>query len=495
MTDTSPQAGQRAAADDGWPPRRILLIGYGRLVEVARRALDDVRAEVVDLREPADRQIRRAMSQKIDAVIVISRDDRVALRQALVVEGLQPGVRLIVTIYNRDLGAQLRRAVRNARVMSMADIVAPSLAGACLGDDLLSVRRTDGRVFGIRSGEEGPVSAPLALHRPNLGERLLANVVSLLRPFELSARTLLAGLLGFLLILVADTAVVSLALHESVVEAVYAATKTIVTVGPSAQIDHGPAWLKLFSAGTMLAALAFTAIFTAGLIDRLLDRRLVGILGSRAMPHKHHVVVVGLGQVGLRLCLMLRLLDVPVVAVEAASDGANIRRAKQYNIPVVIGRGNSRGVLRRLSLSRARAIAAVTSDEVENVSTVMAALAICANLRTVLRAGSGHVLDETRALFRVGAVRDVYRIGGTLLAAAALGSAADYVFTADDEVWIVGEGGRIERFEEHVRMLEIPGAADDGAGTAPIASSGRVTGDGSAKDPTRAEDPSPGTVS
>jgi hypothetical protein len=266
--------------------QRILVIGQGRLIDVACRALDDAGAQVLYLREPTDRQIRRAMSPDVDAVMVICRDDRASLRVALVIEGLRPGVRLIVTIYNRDLGAQLRRAVRNVRVMSMADIVAPSLAAACLSDDLLSVRRLGDRVLGIRPGADGPVTAPLAVHRPNPGERLLTNLSSLLHPFELSAKTLLSGLLGFVLILVTDSFVVSLALHEGVVDAVYSATKTIVTVGPSAGVDDGPAWLKLFSVAMMLAALAFAAVFTAGLIDRLLDRRLVAILGPRAMPRK-----------------------------------------------------------------------------------------------------------------------------------------------------------------------------------------------------------------
>ncbi|MGI8427994.1 MAG: NAD-binding protein [Solirubrobacteraceae bacterium] len=391
------------------------------------------------------------MSTHVDAVMVISRDDRASLRLALVVEGLRPGVRLIVTIYNRDLGVQLRRAIQGVRVMSMADIVAAPLAAACLDGDLLSVRSSDDELLGITFGPQGPVTAPLTVSRTNPLARVRANLSSLAHPFELSAKTLLAGLLGFALILLTDSFVVSLALNESVVDAVYAATKTIVTVGPSTAVDHGPAWLKLFSAAMMLAALAFTAVFTAGLIERLLDRRLVAIVGPRAMPRTGHVIVVGLGQIGLRLCISLRTLGVPVVAVESNADADNIRRAKQYDIPVVIGRGNSRGVLRTLELPRALALAAVTSDEIENVSAVVAALALREDLPTVLRAGSGHMLDETRALFRIGAVRDVYRIGGTLLAAAALGSSAEEAFAAEETVWVIGRDGQIERADEHLR--------------------------------------------
>jgi Trk K+ transport system NAD-binding subunit len=149
--------------------------------------------------------------------------------------------------------------------------------------------------------------------------------------------------------------------------------------------------------------------------------------------------------------MMLRTLGVPVVAVEVDPQADNIRRARQYDIPVVVGRGSSRAVLQRLSLARARAFAAVTSDEIENIAAAVAALAIRENLRTVLRAGSGDVLDETRALFAIGAVRDVYLIGGTLLAAAALGLPAEGAFMFEEAVWVICPDGRLETFAEHLQ--------------------------------------------
>ena len=451
-------------ADHDTPRERILVLGEGRLIDVVRRVLDDAGADVTHLRAPNDRDIRRALTPDIDAVVVISRDDRVSLRLALVAEGVRPGVRLIVTIYNRALAGQVRRAVRNVRVTSMADIVAPALAGPCLSEDLIAVSRSPqpgGTPRGVRAGDDGPVLAPLEPRGGRLGDRLRANIASLLHPYELSAKTLLAGLLGFVAILLADAIVVGLALHEPAMKALYLATRVIVTVGPNEDIDHGPDWLLPFSTVTMLAALAFTAIFTAGLINRLMGPRLVAILGRRTMPRRDHVVVVGLGQVGLRLCLMLRELEVPVVAVERDIQADNVVRARRYGIPVVIGGGGSRGVLSRLSLSRARALAAVASDEIENISTAVAGLSVREDLPTVLRAGSGDVMDETRALFRIGVVRDVYLIGGTLLAAAALGSQATEAFACGDEIYITRPDGAVETFTVHVRAVRASAARDD----------------------------------
>ena len=120
-------------------------------------------------------------------------------------------MRLIVTIYNRDLAAQVRRAVRNVRVMSMADIVAPALAGPCLVERLIAVSRSPSRAARRAACGRAPTGRRSRRCRRAAGgsaTALRANAASLLHPFELSAKTLLAGLLGFVAILLTDAIVV-----------------------------------------------------------------------------------------------------------------------------------------------------------------------------------------------------------------------------------------------------------------------------------------------
>ena len=80
------------------------------------------------------------------------------------------------------------------------------------------------------------------------------------------------------------------------------------------------------------------------------------------------------------------------------------------------------------------------------------------DLRTLLRAGRGDVVNETRALFSIGVVRDVRRIGGTLLAATALGGDFRGAFLHEQVVYLIGRDGRIEPFQAD---LEHATAADD----------------------------------
>ncbi|MDX6682636.1 MAG: hypothetical protein QOG94_2675 [Solirubrobacteraceae bacterium] len=426
--------------------QRVLLIGNDELTAVTARALRGAGAVVTNLRDPTDPAIRTALGHEVDTVVVISRDDHVSLRIALVVEGVRPGVALVVTVFDRDVAQKLESAVRNVRVVSMADIVASTIAAPCLDETLLSLHRGDEGLSAVRAGPDGPVICPLQLRPRSLAARLWTNLGSMLWPYETSAKILVGGLIGFHAVLLLDMLVTIAVLHESLVDAIYSATRTIVTVGPNPHVDDGPGWLKVFTAATMLTGLAFTALFTAGVVNRLISRRLIAICGRRCVPRRDHVVVVGLGQVGLRLCLMLRELGAPVLAIESDADADYVLRAKDYGIPVAIGPGGSRFALKRVALGRARALAAVTSDEVANIAIVVGAHGCCEGVRTLLRAGRGEMTNETRSLLKLGVVRDVYRIGGTLLAAIALGSEAREAFLHDQTVYLVTHGGEIEPY-------------------------------------------------
>ena len=113
---------------------------------------------------------------------------------------------------------------------------------------------------------------------------------------------------------------------------------------------------------------------------------------------------------------------------------------------MVIGRGANPSILRRLSLDRARALAAVTPDDLANVEAAMAARSINADLSVVLRGGDGQVADETRSLLRIGHVIDVHRVGAAYIAATALGRDAEGVAASDGYARLLLPGGDEERF-------------------------------------------------
>lgn len=115
----------------------------------------------------------------------------------------------------------------------------------------------------------------------------------------------------------------------------------------------------MIAAAGMLSTIVVSAMFTAGLIERLLGPHLVGLISPRTVPRSGHVIGIGNGQVGLRLCGELRRLGVPVVGVERDPSAPDVHLARSLGIPVLTGHGGDRSALEKLHLSRARALAAV----------------------------------------------------------------------------------------------------------------------------------------
>jgi voltage-gated potassium channel Kch len=123
-----------------------------------------------------------------------------------------------------------------------------------------------------------------------------------------------------------------------------------------------------------------------------------------------------------------------------------VGQARRLKVPVVIGRGANPAILRRLSLDRARAVAAVTPDDLANVEAAMAARSINEDLQVVIRGGDGEVADETRSLLRIGHVIDVHRVGAAFIAATTLGRDAEGVAASDGYSRLLLPGGKEERF-------------------------------------------------
>lgn len=383
----------------------------------------------VRLTRPDDATLRRHLADRFDGVAVVSRDDIVALRYALLVEHLRPGIRLIVTIFDRTVAHEVTRAVPNCTVLAMTDAIVPSLLAACLDPELACVQRFGEQVLAI-THDAGVMRVD---HVPRGGvptdRPRRARLRSWLRSLDTSARALVLSFAGLLLALVLETGLGVYVLHEHWPDALWQATRVLTTVGSSAAAEEGPVWYKLLSAVIMLVVLALVGLFTAGLVDRLTGRRLTGIVGARAIPLRDHVVVVGLGQVGLRLCSELRALGIKVVAVERDRHARCLPLAKELRIPVVLGRGGDRFLQQRLAVTQARALAAVSSDGLENIAVAVTTRAIAPHQRIVLRAGGDDVTAESQSLFRIGAVCDVTRIVGAVVACNAIGVTPLSVFS------------------------------------------------------------------
>ena len=419
--------------------RRVLLVGGGDLAEEVCEGLKAAGAELTWLEHADDDSLREAVEAGPDVVCVATRDDAFPLRISLLVRHLDEDVPLLVTIFDPGIAKQIEETIPRCRVTSLADIVAPSLAGPCISEDLLGVLRDGERTVGLDQGLE-EVELP-----PRQAHRLRSLATAVLQPYDRSAALLFYGFAGLVAMLGFELFGAMIVLDQGFADAFYGSAKSLTTVGPNTAVDEGPKWFKAAIACSVILTLLSAACFTGGLINRFVDSRLTGLIGKRAVPRRDHVIVIGLGQVGLRLCMLLRECGVLVVAVDADEDSETVGLARRLRIPVVIGRGANPEVLRRLSPRTARAFAAVTDEDLANIESALTARSLNEELRIVLRAGDGDVSEDTNSLQRLGHVVDVHRLGAAYIAGIALGSDADAVALRDGRAELLLAGGERER--------------------------------------------------
>jgi hypothetical protein len=310
------------------------------------------------------------------AVAVISRDDVLALRLTLLSAHLRPDLPLWVTMFDKTITRELEHVVPAVHVLSPAELVAAELAEQCIA---LAGGHTARRHPGIRLVDD-------AL-------RLLAY----------------AGA-GLVLLLLLDVVLGMIALHENVVNAFYFSTRSVATVAGTPGAVSAPVWYKALSVLDLLGAVLLVAVFTAALVRRLSRPRLTTLVGRCAAPARHHVLLVGFGQVGFRLAQQLRARGVAVLGVERDPDAPCVRLARAAGVPVAIGRGDDRQTLIRVGIRTCAAVAAVTSTDLVNVAVGLAASDLSPGIPLVLRLGDGEVAAETDSLLHLGRIVDAHKI-------------------------------------------------------------------------------------
>lgn len=436
---------------------RILVIGQ---TSVGRRVcglLQGSGLQTVHLNEPSDTELRAALTTDVDGIAVMLHDDIKALRYSLAAHRIRPSARLFVAMFDRTAREQLRTAVPTSVVLSPAAISVPSLVAAAIDPRSAAIRRKDTQeekrwVSLTPAGDNVTVteySTPDAIRRPGR----IGKFTGQLRASDAGTKVLLTGVIGLITIIALDT-IVGLQ-HANFLRALYDATRTTATISAPALPDEP--WILIWATFAALAVLAFTAMFAAGLVNYLLSGRHVGLVGRRVAPRSGHVVVVGMGQVGLRLAEELQALGVAVLGIEVNANARSLQIARARRIPVLVGDAASKATLNAARVDKAQALIAAGSAEWDNIAVAVSSLACAPDTRLVIRAGTGDAIDETQSLFHIGAVVDVNGLTASFVTSAMTG-AEPYAVVADDDadLAIDSAGDVINRLSPSTTRCECP---------------------------------------
>jgi Trk K+ transport system NAD-binding subunit len=378
--------------------------------------------------------LRRAGLDRARAVLCVQRDDVETLATALLVHELRPEIRLAVRLDNPAVGRAITGLSGSGTVLDTAGLAAPSIVEACRLDpdhrvliagkpfvvaELVAARTGSLRaLFGdlvpiavapdagdpmvicpgrdhvaaagdrvtvvvtpeeLEAARPEPPAAVLRARRwSRLGSRartLREDVRGLVGEVDSPLRIALAALAALVLV---STVVIRLGYeavgggHLTVLDALYLTVSTDATVGYGDFSFAGqPTWLETFGVVDIVLGAALATTLFAMLTNLLVSRRLAQALGrKRVTGMTGHVVLIGLGAVGMRVLEALHGRT-DVVVVEADDEGRFVSQARALDVPVVIGDATLPQTFDLVNLDEAAAVAVLTSDDLTNVEIAL----------------------------------------------------------------------------------------------------------------------------
>ncbi len=214
--------------------------------------------------------------------------------------------------------------------------------------------------------------------------------------------------------------------HLSLLDAVYFTVETVATVGfGDFSFAAQPSGMVVFGIFLIIAGMTLVTTMFALLTNALVSRRLAQSLGHGRIPGmRGHVVMVGLGSVGMKVLEGLLAAGAEVVVIERMENNRYLTEARALQAPLVLGDATLVRTLDAVNLSEAAAVAILTSDDLTNIETGLAVRdrlgARWADVPVVLRVFDrqlGHRLEQSfgfRHVWSTSAIAAPWFVGGAL---------------------------------------------------------------------------------
>ncbi|MCV7092011.1 MULTISPECIES: NAD-binding protein [Mycobacterium] len=415
--------------------REIIVGGDDPLSKTIAEELRGAGARIIKINTAAD--LLGAGVHRARAVVCAGPNDAVNLEIALLAREYSPNVRVVARLANDVLREAVTAVSGPGAILDVADLATPSLVEAVLSRNAHQFE-TAGIEF-VVWGAEAPYDAtlreiyadlaPVAVvhgkNSPTPGEVVpcpgrdlrvyagdwtsmigvkdeleargitvppppvtrsrhsrLRRGIDAARAMRDDVNPMLVPSLAFALFLtLGSTALVHFTYRNprmSWVDALYFASETITTVGyGDFSFAQQSTSLRLFGVALMFGGASVTAILVAFLADLLLSRRFVQTAGLRRARHmRDHVVVVGLGSIGVRVVRDLSAAGYDVLVIEPDENNRFLQTVAELDVPVIFGDSTMRQTLESARVDRARGVAVVTQDDMENIETGIVLLEI-----------------------------------------------------------------------------------------------------------------------
>jgi Trk K+ transport system NAD-binding subunit len=345
------------------------------------------------------------------AAALVGWDDLDNFHAALRAQELNPDLRLVVSAFNRRLGEHISGFFRDCTVLSSSQLAAPALVAAALGEIAPSHVRVSGRTLyvtrradvqasqalcGLAVPEDpggttqllapedldGGADLVLAVADGTPRDQLARQRHPLRAAFGVGRRLILNkfGAIFGVLLAVALTGFGLLAVASYRTGDVLYLGIMDMTGSALTNASNGVAE-KVAQVLLTVDGMAMIPLVTALIVGA----RLTGKLRGEPRPRGGHVIVVGGGEVGIRVVGGLHDLGFDAALIDHDEKAPGVVFARGLGLPVVIGAVDGL-TLGRAGLDSALALISATNSDIVNLETALQARAMRGeDLRIVLR--------------------------------------------------------------------------------------------------------------
>jgi Trk K+ transport system NAD-binding subunit len=507
--------------------REIIVSGDDPLAKTIAEELRGAGARIIQITTAAD--LLGAGVHRARAVVCAGPDDALNLEIALLAREHSPNVRVVARLSNDVLREAVAAVNGPGAILDVADLAAPSVVEAVLSRNAhqFATAGFEFVVWGAESPCDGTLReiyadlAPVAVvhgkNSPAPGEvvpcpgrdlqvyagdwtsmigvkdELEARGITVPRPTAMRSRDsrvrraidavramrdevnpmLLPSLAFALFLTLGSTAVVRFTYEKprmSWLDALYFVSETITTVGyGDFSFGQQSRFLRLFAVGLMFGGAIVTAILVAFIADLLLSRRFVKMAGLRRARHmRDHVVVVGLGSVGIRVVRDLTAAGYDVLVIDQDENNRFLPTVADLDVPVIFGDPTMRQTLESARVERARGVAVVTQHDMKNIETGIVLLEILGSdtkVPLVLRVQGRALSAAVNRRFGFENVRSIVDLAAPWFIGAAMGLQVLGTFWVGQRSFMVGgmlvaagselDGLRMVDLSTEVRVIAI----------------------------------------
>ncbi|NDD27903.1 MAG: hypothetical protein EB084_06530 [Proteobacteria bacterium] len=284
---------------------------------------------------------------------------------------------------------------------------------------------------------------PLNRLNGTVRKRVWRHIVATWRDLQVLAREFWVSIAAFIMLLLVGGWLISAHYHDGG-EVISFARATYVTFNmiffqPQLKFPEGQLDLQVLFYALPLLGLIVVVEGVARFGHLVVNKSLRGEEWQRivASTYKDHIVVCGLGHVGVRVIEHLYDLGQDVVII--ARESSFVERAKRAGIPVILGDARDVGLLEAASVARARSIVVATDDDLCNLDIVLSARELNPTIRTVIRLFDTDLGRKMQRALRIDMVFSTSSLSAPAVALSAMSRSVLHSFHVADTLLSVSD--------------------------------------------------------